>query len=610
MVGGGIAKDLELIASLPDAKRDVLIRFLFTGVRLDPGADPAPYLRYPQLWPFEQSLDVAREQLRQIVVNAFFSTYPAVPSKDRIQKEFLSDDSRFVALVYEWLRQLWLEFEKQHLLDGNSANDSTTQARMEVLANMFLDRQPYLTDDARRFFLRTLATGSTTGNPSRSMFGWMQGLTGSQPLMDQLRRGLLENEYAALWEALSRLSEVQRQAVPFRALTPDKYLTFRQWGRPEIQRGIVIVDMLPASRDDLVAISIREGGVTAQAAAQADFAVAAEAARADMMQMQQEAKQSELERRKQAGSETVKDGDDLPWDVERAASDERLSGLKHLVESSATRQASASARASGGFYARARAAIAYSKRREYLDAVITAAGRGDNFAKWVVRRGGMESDKAGTNASKLVASAHTGYPNGDQPFELLVKIPHEAIRHDWNGHPYVLFNSSYVATGRTSWIKAAGWAAIIPKGAAALVNPRWWSSIERHVVATTFPFKWDIEPGDSKGQADLITDPNFLGARLYLDDTDKVKYSEVQLLVQAEAAFIQATREAQSKNLGQLLNQLDAESKTFRDNFNKEQMEKLQEPAKQMSAEEKRLELEKQRDELDKQIEAARQKSP
>ena len=58
--------------------------------------------------------------------------------------------------------------------------------------------------------------------------------------------------------------------------------------------------------------------------------------------------------------------------------------------------------------------------------------------------------------------------------------------------------------------------------------------------------------------------PNNLGGRLYLDETDKVKYSEVRTLVEAEGAFIKATRSAQSSRLNELMKEIETEAAEFR----------------------------------------------
>ena len=224
----------------------------------------------------------------------------------------------------------------------------------------------------------------------------------------------------------------------------------------------------------------------------------------------------------------------------------------------------------GSVYARARSALAYSRRREYLDAAITAAGRGDNFAKWVVRKSDFRSDLAQGKGNTLVAAAHSGYPNGDQPFHMLVKIPHSSTQRDWSGKPYILFNSSYVATKRVDSMKKYGNFAPIAKGLSSLWNYSYWYKLEETAVGTVFPFKWDITGMtillDANGaeQTELLREPNILGGRIPLDDTDKIKYSEISTMIQAEGNFIKVTRQAQLTDIDGVMGNLKNEDGDFR----------------------------------------------
>ena len=89
-----------------------------------------------------------------------------------------------------------------------------------------------------------------------------------------------------------------------------------------------------------------------------------------------------------------------------------------------------------------------------------------------------------------------------------------------------------------------------------------------------FPFQWDAD--NNSEQRTLLKESNLLGGRLDLDDTDKIKYSEVRTLLRAEAEFIKRTREAQSADLGRVMSEITDEEKAFRDGIRKELAEDRQ----------------------------------
>ena len=216
----------------------------------------------------------------------------------------------------------------------------------------------------------------------------------------------------------------------------------------------------------------------------------------------------------------------------------------------------------GSVFGQARGLLAYSRRREYLDAAVTAAGRGDNFAKWVIRPSDLRSGLVTDSSAGLVAGKHTGYPNGDQPFHLLVKVPHTSIQTDWSGRRYVLFNSSYTATWRRALEADGGWFGWLAKIVSWLIHPPLVELEETGVVGTVFPFRFDAK--SEEDQRLLLSRPSLLGGRVYLDDTDKVKYSEVRSLVDAEAGFVRATRALQSADLDRVMTEIQEEEAKLR----------------------------------------------
>lgn len=93
-------------------------------------------------------------------------------------------------------------------------------------------------------------------------------------------------------------------------------------------------------------------------------------------------------------------------------------------------------------------------------------------------------------------------------------------------------------------------------------NPHWYGKVEESAVGTVYPFKWNVK--DNAGQVKLLREPNILGGRIVIDDTDKIKYSEVSTLIEAEANFIKLTRQAQSGDLGIVMEDIKEESGEFR----------------------------------------------
>lgn len=579
----------------------------FKGIRDFKVLEKNPYLAHSELWCEEMDLQAFRESLRNTVVNVFQTNYPGVPDRVRLKRELSGIPGYLRSLVYQWLRSFWMTVEEEQILSKTKMVHHSLdmcvgqrdKERFNVLLNHFLDVLPGLTQPSRVYLMNNLGymvkdnwigsdpdylmnDGSHSDFESnskrclnnRNIYDWIHMVTSNQKLMDELSKHLIDNLYKSYWEALGKLSRIERHPVHYRDIQEVKFQEFSHWAKPHVQPGIQIIDVLPASRDDLVAMSINEGGTIAKIAAQAEGAAAY-----DMNKLRM-------------GAEVL---DDLRgnWkndrDVSSAKSEEpiegfdatvteqqRVSDAETLIDRSSLRQKTesfgygAGGRAKGSIYARAKAALAYSKRREYLDAAITASGRGDNFAKWVVRRSDLRSSLAplGTGSGTLVAAAHSGYPNGDQPFHLLVKIPDRSLQRDWDGKEYILFNSAYTATKRFNAFKGAGWLGLLTKGALSVVNPAWWEDVEESIVGTVYPFKWNVFERDWKGQIDMLKVPNTLGGRIYLDDTDKVKYSEVRTLIEAESAFIKSTRSAQNGDLTKLMGDIQEEAEKFRGEVN------------------------------------------
>ncbi len=383
------------------------------------------------------------------------------------------------------------------------------------------------------------------------------------PLVVELDEKLFDNYFISVWQTAELVGETERHLVPYTAIRKDDFRAFRSWARPAYQRGIQIVEMLPSSRDDLVSMSINEGGVVARVAGQADAAAAYDMNKLKMAQRYGSIASSSLQ--KMIRERDLTNGIDVAAEKFGEGSSSRsrqvFRDLAEVDKSGTSQGYTVGATASGSAYGRARAALAYSKRREYLDAAITAAGRGDNFAKWVVRKSDVRSDLAKQGGKKLVAAAHNGFPNGDQPFHMLVKIPRAAVREDWNGRNYIFFNSTYIATRKVSSWRTFGFPGLILKLPLAAMNPHWWNDIEEGLVGTQFPFMWDVK--QESEQTALLKEPNFLGGEIWLDDTDKIKHSEILEMLAAEDAFVRITREAQSGDLSRVMTDIQKESQQF-----------------------------------------------
>ncbi|GJL60946.1 MAG: hypothetical protein NPIRA03_38030 [Nitrospirales bacterium] len=543
-----------------------------------------PYLAYSSLWCEEMGLQAFREELRSTVVHVFQTTYPGVPNRVRLKRELSDMPGYLRALVYQWVRPFWVAVREEQVIPqvhpaSSPLNDRRQKERFHVLLNHFLDGFPGLTLPSRGylhknlgyFFLNSESRVNSELVPIKvfgndHIYDWIDVVTSDQKLMDELSRHLVDNLYKSYWEALGKLSRIERHPVPFPYIKDVNFEEFSHWAKPHVQRGIQIIDMLPASRDDLVAMSINEGGAVAKIAAQAEGAAAYDINKLRMSaEVIDNIQGNWLTNRTESlgQSEESLDGFDAT-DSQR----QRISDAEDLVDRSSLRQKAesfgygAGGRAKGSIYTRAKSALAYSKRREYLDAAITAGGRGDNFAKWVVRRSDLRSNLASVEDGTLVAAAHSGFPNGDQPFHLLVKIPNQSLQRDWDGKEYVLFNSAYTATKRYNAFKATGWLGLAARGTLGLINPAWWEDVEEDIVGTVYPFKWNVD--DYYSQLDMLKKPNNLGGRIYLDETDKVKYSDVRTLIEAESAFIKTTRSAQSGNLSKLMEDVQAEAEKFR----------------------------------------------
>ena len=318
----------------------------------------------------------------------------------------------------------------------------------------------------------------------------------------------------------------------------------------------------------LVSMSVNEGGIVANVAGQVEGQAAYDVNQVRNVANLASSTLSQFTTTEQQGQ--ITDTTNLGGGFgDQARTRQRVGDAESLLEQSSLQQFAqsggygASASARGSIYARAKSAFAYARRQEFLDAAITAAGSGDNFAKWVVRKSDLRSELAPPGGEKLVAASHTGFPNGDQPFHMLVKIPHVAQHTDWNGNRYVLFNSAYSATARTSWWKQIGTLGVLAKLPLFVLNPAWWEDVEESMVATVYPFKWDVTT-TQEAQLDLVRVENKLGGRLILDDTDKIRYSDVKTLLAAESEFIKVARSMQTSDLNRVMGELENEQKDFR----------------------------------------------
>ena len=369
------------------------------------------YVTYPELWRSERYLDAAREELRSTIVNQYYSSYPAIPDVAAVKEAFLADGRWLPALVYQMLRDLWIYLYETGLLFPPAdepklatANPGPVKPGLRVRVNQVLEQHEYLTPDAQRTILKAVSSSEI------AITDWVERILEHQPTADQLGTKLLDVLYAPLWEALDHFASTDRTPVPFKRIDRQDYADFLRWSKPVVQERIQIVDILPASRDDLVSIAVNEGGVIARAAGKADAAAAY-----DVNKLQMAARNADIVRRSLVGSELEgEESGTTPLEslAEAARRDEatanasEFSDLSRLVEASRSGGYSLGATAKGSLYARAKATLAYARRREYLDAAITAAGRGDNFAKWVIGKSEVRGDLGGTDSNKLVAAAH------------------------------------------------------------------------------------------------------------------------------------------------------------------------------------------------------------
>jgi len=517
------------------------------------GIPPSSYIMKPGLVSLEFQLDKNLQELRTLIVNLFYSNYPDFPDSRIIQTAFMKRQGRLNSLVYQLLRPLWLHFKEKNIGKGSSFR--------RVQAQHFVDNLDFLSKDSKRYLVDKLTENS-------EITYWMNSINKNLTLMDQFRDNLIRHLYSPLFKTLARLEKVERRPVAFKDIKKENFEEFRNLSKPKIQKGIQIIDMLPASRDDLVSMSINEGGVIAKVAGKAEAAAAYDMNKLQMVLRNKEILDQALEKNVTGESTRNSEGlgtltDNISENVAQGKQN-NFNDLSELSRAGESLGYSLGGSGRGSVYARAKAAYSYSKRREYLDAAITAAGRGDNFAKWVVRKSDLRSNLAQGNGDTLVAAAHNGFPNGDQPFHMLVKIPWSSQHSGWNGNPYVLFNSSYVATRRVdSWNKYGNIAPIL-KGVASIWNLSYWNKLEQSAIGTVYPFKWDVKEGDYEDQRKLLREPNILGGKIDLDDTDKIKYSEIAAMIQAEENFIKLTRQAQLTDVNAVMDNLNTENGDFR----------------------------------------------
>lgn len=504
-------------------------------------------LRHPQLWSLEMRAAEADANLRKLIVHAFQARYPGTPTGDEIRHEFSRVSTNLDAYLYVLIREAWVLVESEKLLAPDSGTDDASRrlARFRNLLAPLLTSNDLLPPGLADSLIGEIWERARPNDGSRpnNVLTWREVLRTSATANDHFRRKLVQHLNPGLWEALNGLCEARFRPVDFTKVSSRQYDAFLQVSEPFQQTGVQIVEMLPTSRDDLVSMAINEGGVIAQIAASAEAEATVESAR-----------EFSTKRQRNRDRKIVDD----PAPTGDPSIDTSFLGTL-ATESIGTDAAGYSARGhvAGDFYARAKAAHAYARRREYLDAAITASGRGDRLARWVIRPSDLRSELAGTNGQQLVAAAHSGYPNGDQPFHMLVKVPHAALHQDWVGNDYLYFNSSYIATSSVPMTRSFGLFGLLLKGLVYLVNWPWVDAIEEKVFGAKYPFQWDVN--SPSAQEKLFHRTNALGGRIQLDDTDKVNYSEVRKLLEAEAGFIRATRTAQSGALDRVLKELETE---------------------------------------------------
>ncbi len=555
-----------------------LSAFFATGMTYRDGEKPDPYLRHPQLWLLEMQLAAAEADLRRITGNLFFSLYPRVPGRARLLNEFNREWRNFDSIVYKWLRGLWLECqEREFVYDPPYSPKTDPSAPTGFDGNsriqLFVYEARFLTPAARdrlREYLRS----------SRDIYAWLDAITKDSMLVDQLSEKLFGVLYADLIDALGVLANTDRRFLSLDKVEKHDYEAFLDFAKPNVQPGIQVVDLLPSSRDDLVAMSISEGGAVAELAGKAGAAMRYEANALGVLTDALGNSERNFEGSSRGRSEEElfeQDGSGLRSSESLREIDEvlRAEGIERSGE---TFGQSLSTSARGSAYARARAAFAYSRRREYLDAAITAAGRGDSFAKWVVRESDVRSSITNGDARRNQAAAHNGQPNGDQPFQMLVKVPAGSVQIDWEGRRYILFNSSYTATGRRDHVRDYGHLARLPQLVTWLLNPQGWKDFESFLVSSSFPFRWSSANSEDKDedQRERILRPNLLGGRVELDDTDKIRYSEILARIDAETAFIRTTRGLQLSEVQSSLDALGEQFETFDDEVNDLLIERLQ----------------------------------
>jgi len=542
-------------SEMPKEVRNVINKLFFKELHFTKSFKDVRYIGEPDLWFWEWDLSQTQNRLRNLIVNNYHTNYPGVPDPRVIKEEFLGNVNNLRAIIYQWLRDLWVS---NNPFTGfkQSEKEDFVKTSMQHL----LDQHPYLTLDTQAFLIQSY-------NKSSSVYDWMNKIYRKQSVMDQLRKNLLNHLYASLFSSLDKLGKVERQKIPYVDIGRSDFDRFKtHWSKSKIQKGIQIVDLLPASRDDLISMSVNEGGVVFNLAAQAEAAAAYDLNQLQMairnIDLLQQTLQSSNKDSKTETEEKQEENNSLSeslaerLNATRNRSFNDFSDLSQAAESLGYR---AGASGKGSIFARANSAMAYSRRKEYLDAAITAAGRGDNFAKWVVRKSDLRSElSTNDNQEKFVAASHSGFPNGDQPFNMLVKIPYSSVHRDWDGSEYVLFNSSYMASKRFNTRKKLGNIIPLLQGVVWLVHPDLWEKFETEGVGTVYPFKWDAR--NSEEQEKLLKEPNILGGRVELDDTDKIRYSEILTLIKAEENFIKLTRKAQSSHLQSTLQGLRTDS--------------------------------------------------
>ncbi|MEE8575232.1 MAG: hypothetical protein V3T30_07450, partial [Thermodesulfobacteriota bacterium] len=587
-------------------KRREISQDLMRGVEYRVGAKKSKYLAYPELWPLERRLDHAREELRQIIVDSFYGAYPDVPDQEEIKKKFVSKSNHMETLAYEWLRDTWLRAEENKGIFGQSSDDTPlvcsklktymglsenydcdedstlqvckrfnackkreTDIAKRVLIRELLDKQPYLTVNSQNYLMDEMLKGNKGNKDNKgntwNIYSWINAILRNQLIVDQLSANLLDYLYMDLFNVIAELGKVEVDMVPYKEIQSDDYESFKSARyEPRTQKGITIMDMLPSSRDDLVAKSIHEGGAVAKIAGKAEGAATYDTnSLQTAMRYAESRNQIARTARGTDSASQVGSLEGLTESFSDRVTNTRQNSFEEMLDMSQGGRLggySLGGSARGDVYARARAAYAYSKRREYLDAAITAAGRGDSFAKWVVRRGDVRSDlSTSDNERQNAAAAHNGFPNGDQPFNLLVKVPHGSVQTAWDGSRYIFFNSSYTAMKQASWWKDIGTLTFLYKAPIVVLNPNWIWSVEQEPLGTTFPFKWDVS--DWRGQIALLNDPNILGGRIKLDSTDKIKYSEISAMVEGEKNIVKLTRQLQTGEVDKVMEELDAEAK-------------------------------------------------